>query len=230
MRRAMLTGAVSVVAVLFVAGGAARAEDADKAMLDVRVPEYADVWVMGEKTKQLGNEREFITPELLADRTYDYDIRARWIDSDGRTHDQTRSVPVRAGERVVINFFRAPPASQRVVIDRGKPARVERVVEHTSFYRELPVVREEQMISEKAAVIRIKVPPKALVYLSGEQMAQGGVNREFVTRDLEKGKQYTAEVQAKWKENGLEVTQSRKVPLHPGDRITVDFTRPPEKE
>jgi uncharacterized protein (TIGR03000 family) len=221
---------VGAAAVLFVVSGVAHAEEADKALLDVRVPQYADVWVMGEKTKQLGNEREFITPDLLADRIYDYDVRARWIDSEGRTHDQTRSVPVRGGERVKIDFFRAPPSWQRVVIDRGRPVRVERVVEHTSFYRELPVAREEQAISAKAAVIRIKVPPKAQVFLSGEQMAQGGINRDFVTRDLEAGKQYSAEVQAKWKENGLEVTQTRKVPLHPGDRITVDFTRPPEKE
>ena len=107
--------------------------------------------------------------------------------------------------------------------------RIERI-EHESFYRELPVAREEQKISAKAAMIRIKVPPKAIVFLSGEAMAQGGSIREFVTRDLESGKQYTAEVQAKWKENGLEVMQTRKVPLNPGDRVTVDFTRPPDRE
>lgn len=230
MRSMLVSGAVGIACLLALSAAIRADVPTDKALLDVRVPHYADVWIMGEKTKQLGNEREFITPELTTDRIYDYDIRARWLDSEGRVHDQTRTVPVRAGERVHIDFFRPPPASQRIVIDRGRPARVERIVEHQSFYRELPVVREDQTISERAAVLRIKVPPKAVVFLSGEQMAQGGTMREFVTRDLEKGKDYTAEVQAKWKESGLEVTQTRKVALHPGDRVTVDFTRPPEKE
>jgi len=222
MRSVTVKGALGAL-VCFSALSVARADD--KSILDVRVPHYADVWVMGEKTKQRGDEREFITPELATDRVYDYEVRARWIDSDGKVHDQTRIFPVRANERVKIDFLRAPTASQRVVV--VKPARV---VEHTSFYRELPVTREDGTISEKAAVIRIKVPAKAEVLLSGQQMAQGGINRDFVTRDLEPGKQYTAEVKAKWKENGLEVAQTRKVELHPGDRVTVDFTKPVEKD
>jgi uncharacterized protein (TIGR03000 family) len=53
----------------------------------------------------------------------------------------------------------------------------------------------------------------------------GGARRLFVSPPLEGGR-YTYNFQARWQENGKTMDEKRQVGVHPGDRITVDFTRP----
>lgn len=192
------------------------------ALINVRVPEFADVWVAGEKTHLQGTSRDFVTPELDANRRHFYDIRARWIDDRGVALDITRRVPVRSGDRIRVDFDAAMARAERA------PAVIERapVRERTAFYLD---ITEDAKIPQSAALIRVHVPANAEIWLSGEKQHQGGGMRKFMTKPLEEDKNYTAEIRAKWKEDGLEVDQSRKVELHPGDRITVDFTKKSNK-
>jgi uncharacterized protein (TIGR03000 family) len=64
----------------------------------------AQVWFQGVPVQRSGTDREYESPPLQPDRTYHYDIRARWTEN-GQTYDQTRTVPVHAGDRVTVSFL-----------------------------------------------------------------------------------------------------------------------------
>ena len=48
----------------------------------------------------------------------------------------------------------------------------------------------------------------------------------FQSPPLDPGRNYTYEVRARWTEDAKEVSQTRKVRVRIGQRVTVDFTRP----
>jgi uncharacterized protein (TIGR03000 family) len=73
--------------------------------VEVRVPANAQVWFDGTATKQQGTDREFKVPPLEPGQNYAYQIRARWT-ANGRPMDQTREVPIHAGEHVTVNFLK----------------------------------------------------------------------------------------------------------------------------
>ena len=74
------------------------------ATIEVVVPSAdAKVWFQGQQTKRTGKVREFESPPLAAGSSYAYEIRAQWMDGD-QTVTQTQMVPVRAGERVRVEF------------------------------------------------------------------------------------------------------------------------------
>jgi uncharacterized protein (TIGR03000 family) len=77
---------------------------ADAALIDMKVPANAEVWFSGEKTTQRGADRSFVTPELNRDGKYAYQIKARWTDEDGKVVEREKRVPVRAGDRLNVNF------------------------------------------------------------------------------------------------------------------------------
>jgi uncharacterized protein (TIGR03000 family) len=89
------------------AGGWSATEDwiahTGRVQITVQVPAGAEVWVEGAKTQQTGAVRHFESPRLEAGQKYRYTIRARWKE-DGRTKDETRQVPVYAGDRVTVDF------------------------------------------------------------------------------------------------------------------------------
>ncbi len=71
--------------------------------VSVRVPANAEVWFNGSKTTQTGARREFRSPPVPPGDGYGYEIRARWQSPNG-TVDQTRTVRVRAGQHVIVDF------------------------------------------------------------------------------------------------------------------------------
>jgi uncharacterized protein (TIGR03000 family) len=83
-------------------------EPNNAARVAVRVPPDAEVWFDDDKTQQKGTMREFISPALEPGHNYSYDIKARW-NQNGKMVEQTRHVPVHAGDRVMVDFFAPPP-------------------------------------------------------------------------------------------------------------------------
>ena len=77
----------------------------NRALLDVRVPADAEVFVEGDKTSQTGSERTFVSPALEPGRTFTYDIRASWAGPDGKPVEQTRQVKVQAGRRSLVDLL-----------------------------------------------------------------------------------------------------------------------------
>ena len=68
----------------------------ETAGLIAHLPEHAELWVEGTRTRLTGRNRYFQSPPLQPDRKYSYLVRAVWIE-DGRWVSQTQTVPVEAG-------------------------------------------------------------------------------------------------------------------------------------
>ncbi len=80
-------------------------------VLVVAPSENADVYFEGAKTQQTGTQREFVSPALTSGRVYTYHVRAAWTDTSGKQHDETRDVPVRAGQWLAVDFNHPAPAA-----------------------------------------------------------------------------------------------------------------------
>jgi uncharacterized protein (TIGR03000 family) len=84
----------------------------DQASLTVRVPSNAELWFQGERMTKTGTIRDFVTPLLLANRDYTYDIRAIWRNADGVEVTRTRQIAVRAGDKLDVDLL-APEQTPR---------------------------------------------------------------------------------------------------------------------
>jgi uncharacterized protein (TIGR03000 family) len=84
--------------------GATSSPESESARLKMVLPDAsAEVWVEGQATKQRGTTRGFVSPALDADKSYAYEVKARWT-VNGRPVEQTREVTVRAGVTVTVDF------------------------------------------------------------------------------------------------------------------------------
>jgi uncharacterized protein (TIGR03000 family) len=104
--RATLTPALAVPAdsPLLLAGWDEPTGDSRAAVVFVLPDAWASIWVQGMPTTQTGAIRRFITPPLNAERLYEYDVRAQWIDARGRTQVENQTVQVRSGAVVNVIF------------------------------------------------------------------------------------------------------------------------------
>jgi uncharacterized protein (TIGR03000 family) len=76
------------------------------------------------------------------------------------------------------------------------------------------------------ARITVRVAPNAQIWFEDTATRQTGALREFQSPALTPGKTYTYDIRAQWRANGREVTQSRHISVHAGDRVMVDFMIP----
>ena len=75
----------------------------NRARIWLAVPADAQVWFDGEKTKQTGGLRHFVSPPLPPGRSYTYDVRVRWA-KDGKPVEEERRISVRAGASSRFDF------------------------------------------------------------------------------------------------------------------------------
>jgi uncharacterized protein (TIGR03000 family) len=80
----------------------------NKAHVHVLLPANAVLWFEGEATSQTGAERDFISPELPQDKTYTYEIKARWMQG-GQAVERTLQVKVRRNKTTLADFNALPP-------------------------------------------------------------------------------------------------------------------------
>jgi len=73
------------------------------ALLSVKVPANAEIWLNDYKTQLSGPAREFISPPLSQDMAYRYHVRVRWTEN-GHEIVQERHVPVAPGTRTSVQF------------------------------------------------------------------------------------------------------------------------------
>lgn len=77
-----------------------------------------------------------------------------------------------------------------------------------------------------AVNVVVRVPdPDAEVAFDGHITRQTGSSRSFQSEAVSPGQHYVYEVQAKWKENGEEVSRTRTVVVEAGQDVVVDFTQ-----
>lgn len=83
----------------------------DMAHLLVIVPDNAELWFNGTKTKRTGPQREFISPKLTAGKRYSYEIKAKWTEK-GKPVEEVRTARVQANNWQVIDFTKAEPTAK----------------------------------------------------------------------------------------------------------------------
>ena len=92
-----------------------------------------------------------------------------------------------------------------------------------------PAVDPDAGVADSAAVLRVRVPADAEVWVSDSPTAQKGEMRRFITPPLDAGRNQGYEVRARWRQDGKPVERTEVVRVHPGDRLTVDFLPVPEQ-
>jgi uncharacterized protein (TIGR03000 family) len=95
--------------------------------------------------------------------------------------------------------------------------------DYTSFYPS----EQANQVPQKSALIKVHVPPGAELWFGGDKTTQTGEFREFVTPDLKQNQDYFYTVKARWMQNGEQTEKTRRVRVHPGSQVTVDFFRAP---
>jgi uncharacterized protein (TIGR03000 family) len=73
------------------------------ATITLRVPAAAQVFFDGDKTRQTGAVRSYLSPPLRPGPSYRYSVRVEWKEG-GRARSQTRSLYVHAGDQVHVSF------------------------------------------------------------------------------------------------------------------------------
>ena len=81
-------------------------------------------------------------------------------------------------------------------------------------------------VTQSVARIRVNVPASAQLWFQDVPTNETGAARDFISPLLTPGREYTYDVRATWREGGRVVTQTRHLIVHPGDALTVDFTKP----
>ena len=79
----------------------------------------------------------------------------------------------------------------------------------------------------KTARVRVRLPAGAELWIDGSKEATAGAVREFETPELDPERVYTYAVRARWLEDGITVEKSLQVKALAGNRVTVNFVRPP---
>jgi len=65
----------------------------------------------------------------------------------------------------------------------------------------------------------------AELFVEGQRMEGSGMTRQFVSPPLDADGSFTYHFEARWDDNGKERKATKAVRVHPGDRVTVDFSR-----
>ncbi len=83
----------------------------------------------------------------------------------------------------------------------------------------------EKAAPAEAAQVEVHVPSCAQIWFDGQKTSQGGTERTFTSPALASGQNYVYEVRAAWTLDGKTVDEARKVAVHAGDHVVVDFQR-----
>ncbi len=73
------------------------------------------------------------------------------------------------------------------------------------------------------AYISVWVPADAEIWFDGTRTNGTGSFREYVSPPLTPGRSFTYEVRARWRQDGQEVSQVRRIAVQSGARVTIDF-------
>jgi uncharacterized protein (TIGR03000 family) len=83
---------------------------------------------------------------------------------------------------------------------------------------------------DAAADVTVKLPAGAELWFDDQKTKSTGYVRHFVTPKLTAGQNYSYKLEARWREDGREVKQTRTARVRAGADVEVDFTAPPESE
>lgn len=73
--------------------------------------------------------------------------------------------------------------------------------------------------------LRISVPENARLWIFDQETQLSGEERMFISPPMAPGKDYYYTIKAQWTENGQKVKREKRVTVHAGDFINIDFLR-----
>ncbi len=127
----------------------------------------------------------------------------------------------------VVQIIRQPPpaaAPAAPTYGAAQPAGQKEPAYYTENYTG---PTEEEGAESKVAQIRVRLPASAELWINDHKTKQTGAVREFVTPDLDPERVYSFQLRARWLEEGITVEKRLKVKAFAGNRVTVNFVRPP---
>jgi uncharacterized protein (TIGR03000 family) len=88
-----------------------------------------------------------------------------------------------------------------------------------------PTVRPSATAAQSAAIIKVKVPATATIWIEDQRMTQGGAQRAFVSPLLEHGKTFVYTMKLTWPVgNGqADFVTQHEVTVHAGETTEIDF-------
>jgi uncharacterized protein (TIGR03000 family) len=72
-------------------------------------------------------------------------------------------------------------------------------------------------------LITVRVPANAQIWFDGEKTNQMGSMRTFISPALNPDRDFVYHIRAQWTENGQTVDKTRRIDVHAGDRLFVNF-------
>jgi uncharacterized protein (TIGR03000 family) len=72
-------------------------------------------------------------------------------------------------------------------------------------------------------LINVRVAPDAEVWFDDQKTSQTGPVRSFITPSLNPDQDFVYHIRARWTENGHPVDKTRRIDVHAGDRLFVNF-------
>jgi uncharacterized protein (TIGR03000 family) len=81
--------------------------------------------------------------------------------------------------------------------------------------------------ADTTAHIQIQVPPDAEIWFDGTPTKRTGQLREFVSPPLKPGTNHGYDIRARWMQDGRPVELTRSIPIHAGDRVSLNFLARP---
>jgi uncharacterized protein (TIGR03000 family) len=210
---------------------ASPANDAARATVIVRLPADAKLYAEGSPLRMTGTERRFVSPPLPAGQEFTYRFKVEY-DRDGETVSVTKKVPVRAGGTVAVEFSdltaakpdaKGGPANPPLVPVTGEPTNPAVPVSNPNPGA-APGVMPGQPAAADRAVITVKLPPGATLYVDDKKSNVTTPVRQFTTPPLPAGKEFAYVMKAEVVRDGRPEYVMQKVSFKAGDQLTVDFT------
>jgi uncharacterized protein (TIGR03000 family) len=99
-------------------------------------------------------------------------------------------------------------------------------VQAPSYPSIYPISPPLAAVTDKTAKVEVRVPDDAEIWFEGQKTSQTGTDRTYSSPSLDAGQDYLYEVRARWSADGKPIDQTRKVTVHAGDHVLVDFLRP----
>jgi uncharacterized protein (TIGR03000 family) len=183
----------------------------NSALLSVKVPADAKVFVNEHATTSTGADREYISRDLQAGAQYNYNVRVEFS-RDGKNVSETKTVQLAAGKSGQLTF--AEPAAPQTADNNAT-----RTAEAPS--------------AETRTTLIVHVPADAKLYLSGQETKATGPVREFSTTKLAAGAQWADyALRAVVDKDGQQQVREQMVSLKAGEsrEVTISFDAPASEQ
>jgi uncharacterized protein (TIGR03000 family) len=77
--------------------------------------------------------------------------------------------------------------------------------------------------TDRTVRINVNGPANAEIWFDDARTIQKGAYRQFISPPLAPGQDYSYDIKAKWRENGEDVTRTRRIVVHAGDVVNLTF-------